>query len=336
MKRDTVNYLVVGLFVTAILAAFFIMMVFITGRAGPSDHYFARYENVTGIKFGTGVFYEGYRVGQVESVEPVPAPNGMRYKVSMTVAKDWRIPADSHAEVITAGLISQVQIEIREGISTELLIPGSEITGVQQVDLFSALSEAASGFNDLSATGVTPVLRNLNKRISQVADQIMEFRRDELSPLIATLNHRIDDELAPQALTVLRRLDASSARLDQFLGPDNEAKVGQFLDNINSVAVNLNELVERLETTRARMDGVLVHLDGVILNNEGDITDTVKGARRSLAQMETALTTVNERIESVMYNLDGSARQMHELTRALRENPTRILRTPATSSDNTP
>ena len=67
-------------------------MVFVTGRSGPSDHYNAFYEDVTGINFGTGVFFEGYRVGQVEEVEPVPAPSGMRYKVSFSVPRAGESP----------------------------------------------------------------------------------------------------------------------------------------------------------------------------------------------------------------------------------------------------
>lgn len=329
MKRDTVNYLVVGSFVIVILVAFFVLMVFITGRSGPSDRYHAFYENVTGIKFGTGVLYEGFRVGQVESVEPVPATHGMRYKVTLSVAQGWRIPADSRAEVVTAGLISQVQIEIREGRSAKLLKPGAEIKGIQQVDLFSALSEAASGFNDLSATGVAPVLQNLNKRISEVADEIIKFRRDELSPLVTTLNRRVNFELAPQAAMVLQRLDESSKHLERVLGPENETKVGLFLEHIDDVAVNLNALVGRIETTRGRVDEALSDLDAMVETNDEEVAETIKSAHRSMRQMEAALTTVTERLDSVMYNLDGSARQMHELARSLRDNPTRILRAPS-------
>ncbi|MGH8597595.1 MAG: hypothetical protein ACREXT_13135, partial [Gammaproteobacteria bacterium] len=183
---------------------------------------------------------------------------------------------------------------------------------------------------------VAPVLRNLNKRISQVADEILEFRRDELSPLIRTLQQRVNDELAPQATAVLGRLNASSERLDRILGPTNEAKISQFLTHIDEVALNLNTLVNKIETTRVRMDEVLKDLDTLVDTNDDEITATVKSTRRSLAQMEAAMITVNENIDSVMYNLDGGAREVHELARSLRENPTRILRSPALPSDEVP
>lgn len=336
MKRDTVNYLVVGLFVCAVLVAFLVLMVFVTGRSGPSDHYNAFYEDVTGINLGTGVFFEGYRVGQVEEVKPIPAPSGMRYKVSFSVAEGWRIPDDSSAEIVSAGLIAQVQIQIREGRSTQHLTPGDEIRSVEQTDLFSALSAAASGFNDLSQTAVTPVLRNLDRRISQIADEFIAFRREELSPLVSNLDRRLNQELAPQAAQVLARLDANTQRLDRILGTQNEQRIAGFLIHLDEAALNLTGLIDGIESTRAQMDGTLQRIDRLVDHNAQDITGTVQSARVALEKMEATLTVINEDIDTVMYNLDGGARQMHELARALRENPTRILRTPETAPDAAP
>ena len=117
MKRDNVNYLLVGAFVAAMSVAFFVLMTAVTGRSGPTDEYHAYYDNVSGLTFGTGVFYEGYRVGQLESIEPEHTDQGMRYKVSFSVLSGWTIPADSVAEIAASGLISAVTIQIQEGVS---------------------------------------------------------------------------------------------------------------------------------------------------------------------------------------------------------------------------
>jgi len=336
LKRDTVNYLAVGSFVCAILVAFFVLMYYVTGRSGPTDEYYAFYENVTGIKFGTGVFYEGYRVGQVEEVEPVPAPNGMRYKVLFSVARNWRIPVDSIAEVVSSGIIAQVQIQIQEGRSTQHLAPGDEIRGVQQIDLFSALSEAASGFSDLSESGVTPVLRNLNKRITQIAAEFVAFRRDELSPLIGNLDRRLNQELAPQAAQVLSRLDRSAVQLERILGTQNEKRIGDLLTHADEAAVGVSRLVSELDQLRAQLATTLKRVDALVAQNEGEVTASVQHARTALQKMEATLTVINEDIDTVMYNLAGGARQMHELSRALRENPTRILRRAEPTAEDAP
>lgn len=326
MKRDNVNYLVVGLFVVASLCAFLVLMYFVTGRTGPTDRYIAYYENVTGLKFGTGVFYEGYRVGQVERVEPEAGERGMRYKVTLGVAQDWRIPADSIAQVVSSGLIAQVQIEIREGRSDRLLAPGDEIRGLEQTDLFSVLSQAASGITDLSQTGVVPVLENLNYRITQVAEDILKFRQEELSPILANLDRRLNQDLANQAQTVLQSLDASAQRLQRILGPENERRIGQFLGHIDDVALNLNQLVSRIEATRLQMNQVLSGIGQLVTDNDQDVAQAVRGARLSMQEMEATLSTINENIDTVMYHLEGSSRQMHELARALRQNPSRLLK----------
>lgn len=328
MRRETTNYFVVGLFVAGALAAFLILMYVVTGRTGPSDRYHAHYENVTGIKFGTGVFYEGYRVGQVEEVEPVPAPKGMHYRVTFSVARNWRIPADSSVEVVSAGLISEIQLQIREGRSTRMLSPGDEIRGAQQQDLFSALSAAASGFSDLSASGVAPVLRNLDGRISQVADEIVAFRRDDIGPLVRNLDRTLNQDLAPRASRTLARLDETAARLETLLGPATERRVTALLTHADELFVNTNRLVTGLDETRGQLAATLRKVDGLVEKGGGDLTRAVRDAREVLARLDSTLTIIDEDIDTVMYNLDGSARHMHEFARALRENPARLLRSP--------
>jgi len=79
------------------------------------------------------------------------------------------------------------------------------------------------------------------------------------------------------------------------------------------------------------MNHVLVGVDALVTENRDDIGAAVKSARGSLADMQTTLATINEHIDSVMYHLEGSTREMHEVARALRENPSRLVRPPATA-----
>ena len=336
MKRDNVNYLVVGMFVIAILAAFLVLMFAVSGRGGPSDRYLVYYANVTGLKFGTGVFYEGYQVGQVEQIEPEQMARGVRYRLALSVEKGWRIPADSVAEVVAAGLIAQVQVQIRQGQSEAILEPGAAIRGVEQQDLFSALSAAATGFNDLSQTGVAPVLQNLNHRITEVADEFIDFRRQDLGPLVRHLDQRLNQELAPQAASTLASLDASAQRLSRILGPENEQRIGGLLLHVDTVAVELNGLISRIELTRQEMNDVLRGLDALVADNDDEIGASVDSARDALQRLESSLTTIDQNIETVMYHLEGSAQQTHELTRSLRQNPARLLRGSATPVANPP
>jgi phospholipid/cholesterol/gamma-HCH transport system substrate-binding protein len=326
MKRDNINYLVVGIFVIAVLGAFFIFMYFVTGRTGPADHYFVHYKNVAGLKFGTGVFYEGYHVGQIEKIVPEAAPTGMQYVLTLSVKRGWKIPEDSVARVISSGLISAVQIEIDEGVSPNIVAPGGELLGQEQQDLLAVLSEAAGEFSSLSRDGVMPVLRNLNERINEVSAEIISFRREELGSLVETFNQRLNQDLIGDAQTLISKLDDSAQQLQKILGTANQRQIEQFLIHIDDVAVNMNGLITRIETTRAQMGETLVAIQNLALHNEKELASTVRKANISMQQMQDALTTVNEHLSTIMYNVEGSTRQLHEFSQAVRDNPARLIR----------
>ncbi|MGE0484773.1 MAG: MlaD family protein [Gammaproteobacteria bacterium] len=326
MKRDTINYTLVGAFVVAMVAAFVVLLVAVTGRSGPTDLYYVEYDNVSGLKFGTGVFYEGYRVGQVETIEPERSERGVRYKVSLSVASGWSIPRDSIAGVEASGLISAVSIQIDQGSADEMLAPGSFIDGRGQSDIFSVLNQAASDFRVLSQEGVMPVLQNLNERVTQVADELVRFRRDDLSPFVRMLHERVDQELISEAHRLLTDLDDSARSLKEMVGEGNQARVRDFLAHIDDVAVNLNGLVDRIESTRQQMSGVLGSLGELVTENRNEIRNSVATTERSMAELELALKTINQHLSTIMNDVEGGARNMNEFARAVRDNPSRLIR----------
>jgi phospholipid/cholesterol/gamma-HCH transport system substrate-binding protein len=336
MKRDNVNYLLVGLFVLAMAIAFTVLLFAITGRSGPTDSYFVYYDNVGGLKFGTGVFYEGYRVGQIEELEPEIGTDGVRYKIELSVAAGWKIPADSVARVQSSGLISAVTIEIKEGSSSEVLAPGSTIAGEGQTDLFAVLNQAAGDFRQLSRDGIMPVLDNVNARVSEVAEELVRFRRDDLSPFVAMLHERVDQDLMTRSVALLDRLDASARGLQEILGEDNRAKVVDILGHVDDVAVNLNQLVTRIEDTREQMNAVLAALGGLATDNRDGIGSTVSSAESAMLELDHALEKVNEHLGAILHNLEGGSRHMNEFARAIRDNPARLIRNSETSEPGAP
>ncbi|MDP7667464.1 MAG: MlaD family protein, partial [Rhodospirillales bacterium] len=110
MRSGKVNYLIVGGFVIVMMTALVVSVALLTGRTGATDGYFTVYRNVTGVKFGTQVLYEGYPIGQVETVTPVEAEGGMRFRVEYTVREGWLIPEDSVAQIAAPGLLSALTI----------------------------------------------------------------------------------------------------------------------------------------------------------------------------------------------------------------------------------
>src|SRR6478672_9990042 len=90
MKRDTINYTLVGLVVVGAVVLLLVGLALITGKGVASSDYVVRYHNVTGLRYGAPVFYEGYRIGQVGEIKPErKKEEGISYVVEIDVRKDW-------------------------------------------------------------------------------------------------------------------------------------------------------------------------------------------------------------------------------------------------------
>ena len=326
MKREHINYFAVGLFVIAMFVAFFVVMYFVTGRTGPSEDYYVYYRNVTGLKFGTGVFYEGFRVGQVEGIEPETDAEGTRYRLSLSIKRDWEIPNDSVAKIVSSGLIAAPQIGIEEGSSEVILKPGEEIIGKEQQNMFAALNDAAGEIRFLSRNGIMPLLENLNRQVSDISSHVIKFRESELSPLVSRLNDQLNDQILVDAAEMMKKLNATASQLQAIVGQENRTKFTNFLTHIDDVALNLNDLISRIEQTRLQMNGVISSLDEITDGKSEMVSTTLENANQTVIEARSAMRTINTHLDSILCHAEGSSRHLHEFSKAIRENPTRLIR----------
>ena len=336
MKKDKLNYLLVGTFVAVMLVAFLLLLFALTGRSGPTDRYTVFYDNVSGLKFGTSVYYEGYRVGQIEDLSPDPTDKGMRYKIILSVKSGWRIPSDSVASAASSGLISAITIEIEQGEALSFLKPGDTIKGRGQADLFAVINQAATDFRSLSREGIMPVMKNLNTRITELAQEIVGFRRDDLTPFVQMMHKRLDEDLISEAVDLLDHLDESAQGLQTLLGSENQERVEIFLIHVDDVAVTMNELINRIENTRLQMNGVLGSLENVVEKNRSGLSNTVSSAETSMKEVELAVQTFNQHLSVILYNIESGSRHMSEFARSIRENPSRLIRKSSVTEPGSP
>ena len=150
MKRDNVNYLLVGGFVLLMAGVMFYALYRITGHSAKGDIYFTHFSNVSGIKEGTVVTYEGFEVGNVSQVEPVARENRTAYRITLNLRQPVRLPVDSRALIATPGLLSAPLVEIKEGESRELLAAGGEIRGISSSNLMESMAALASQLGEIT------------------------------------------------------------------------------------------------------------------------------------------------------------------------------------------
>ena len=320
MKSSRVNYVVVGAFVLAVLAGLVVSMALLTGRTGTTESYYATYRNVTGVKFGTQVLYEGFPIGQVEEVTPVLREGGMRFRVDLSVVEGWRIPADSVAEIAAPGLLAAIIISIRAGDSTAALEPGGELKAREAANIFSVLSSVAGDVTELTEVSLKPLLTNLNKTVGIIGEMV----DDEIKTLLGKITEIAGDvaertpRIAEMIEAVAGKLDRSSDEIAELMKPENRKKLEAFLSNMDKAAGNFAKLTVDLEETRLKLESLLASVDEMIIENK-------EGLEKSLDDFGYIADSTARHIDSVNQNLEGAARNMYEFTRQIRQNPGLLL-----------
>lgn len=342
MRSSQTNYAIVGGFVLVMLVGLVVAVGFLTGRTGASDRYTVVYENVAGVKSGTPVTFEGYRIGEVRAVRPTQRDAGLVFEVTFAVEAGFPIPKDSEAAVASTGLLSGSAIQIRAGTAEATLEPGSRIAAGTSADMFAAVSKIAGQIDTLSEEGVRPLLRRLNTYTEELGSLLTESAPKLIGDLrtatsafadaapptagnIQSFTARLNDRLLGDAN--LERIRRSLTNIEQatqslnsdILGETNRRRVRETLANARTVSQQTVALAENVERTRRELDQMIAELDSAIQASRPQVEAGLKDLRYSLQ-------VVSQHVDSIAYNLETTSRNMSEFSRQVRQDPSLLIR----------
>ncbi len=122
--------ILVGLFVAAAIAAFFMLAMSVSNLSsysgGESYQLKARFDNIGGLKERSPVAAGGVRIGRVTDIQY----NSETYEaiVSMAIEKQYdKFPVDTAASILTSGLLGEQFIGLEPGAEEEFLKQGDVI-----------------------------------------------------------------------------------------------------------------------------------------------------------------------------------------------------------------
>jgi len=278
MKKENINYFMVGIFVITGFLLLFIMLFKITGDQSDADEYFVEFTNVTGIKDGVVVTYGGYAIGNVNNVQPLLENGQIRYKLSLGVKSGWRIPADSSAQIVMPAIISDKQIEITQGQAEKSLQPGDTIEGTEAVDvmeLVDSIGQKLNKFIPESTNNINKLVKQLNYSADQVALLLSQENVNHLNSFFKN---------ADSSSKNLSDLTASFSRINMQLDSVLDKTNVMLGDNSDDVRYSIIELRKSMDIISARIESVMYNLDTTsqnmnefsrtLRNNPGAILDS--------------------------------------------------------------
>lgn len=303
MEREA-NYLAVGSFVLLVLVVGVLFVYWYSG-AGERHRNFKRYEiyfdgSVSGLSEGGPVRYLGVDIGRVESIE-----------VDSRSANRVLVIAD-----IDAGT------PISDRTVAQLSLQG--ITGVMYIDL-RQLTPQDTGRRLLARVPSQryPVIPSVHSDLDLVLGTL-----PDLASRLADLIDRGSSVLSPQNVEdirqMLQNLDQATAGL-----PESARSLQQLLATANTTVTNLRELVANLrDVSQTAGTDVVTAVQKLKVTTDNLASASAKldaFVARNGDQVSGVIADAGPQLEALLRDSRAAMNQINDLTRTLRENPSRLL-----------
>jgi phospholipid/cholesterol/gamma-HCH transport system substrate-binding protein len=265
--------------------------------------YYAIYERVDGLTKSNPVTINGYRIGQVTSVELQPK-DSMKIKVTIEVVGNFDVHEGSVARIYNADFFGTKSIELLLSNTGNELESGGKLASDMEGSLMSSISEIAAPLKDK--------VENILVSLDSV------FGGQSGAHLRRTITN-ID--------VITHNFKSTSANLDKLVAQQT-VKLDVIFNNVLSISNNLKKNNEAITATIANLKQVSDTLAAV------RIQQIVAKAEKALDDVATITEKINKGEGSLgllvndkaLYdNLQKSSVSLDELLKDLKAHPKRYV-----------
>ncbi|MCY3771505.1 MAG: MlaD family protein [Gemmatimonadetes bacterium] len=252
-----------------------------------------RLSSDVGVKSSDPILVGGVRIGKVEAV----SLDNLTPIVTLRIDEPYEIPVDSQVEVISRSVMGEKSINIRKGISSELIPPGGTIQGTAAPgisDMFTQVDSVTLNMRDL--------LKNANILLDPERDKSIKSSLAGVHDLTVELQETLKRE-SGQINRVVANMDSLVSNV-RDLSETERSKVSSTLDNLESTSGRLSAMMDELQSTTTALDNIITRLDrgegtiGRLLQDERLYEDAVRVA----GKMDRLVTNLDELVVDLRSN----------------------------------
>jgi len=302
MKRVYNNYFLVGLFTLIIGGLSIFLLLKMSGKNSGTEIYYSYFDNVTGLGYGNPVYYEGYRVGQIESITPDTSSGQLTFKTEYSLIEGWKVPADSITKIASSGLLSDMSLNISAGKSSSHLKPNSEIKGDTGDDIMATVGKLATDFESLNKDKIIPLFDLIYER----TDNLTQSLDSQIPQILTSIDGLVKD---------INKLVKSA---DKLLAQGNIDDINKIISNLEKVTSQLSATGGWLETSIGNVNQLISSGDKMISNSDIKVSELLDITIKMMDMFSQKADTIGNEIESASMNIN-------EATEIIRKNPSNLL-----------
>ena len=259
-------------------------------------NFYAKYDNVGGLKIGNSVYMNGYHVGMVSNIDLLPNER-KELLVTISINQNFDIPINTNCKIVNQDLMGTKSINLVLGDDDQLAEVGDTLT-----------SSIEGSLQDEVSAQILPLKIKTEELISSI-DSVMII-------ITAILNKDARKNLSNS----LQSLDETFALMSQTM-----IKVDMIVDQNDE---RISSIVQNLEENNSEITN--------ILRNFSDISDDIAKAniKELLISLGETSKKINDSQGSLgllindadLYlNLEKSSKELESLINDIKENPKRYL-----------
>jgi len=336
-----------GIVITLALMTLFLAVIFtgtIEGILAPSIEFQAQFRDVKGLRKEAPVWLFGTEVGSVKSIQLAPVYGTI---VTLSVKKNAVpfIMRDSHAEILTMGLLGDKYVELTSGSSAAGPIhPGDLIIGTTPAELTNIVEASTKTIEKVSdlMSKVEVLVASITEGKGTLAKLINDSKLyDNLERSTATLTSVLeklessrgtlylllkDPSLYNQLTALASSLEESSRRLSESSGTLNKLMEDPSLyDKALAVASDFERFAKKLNRGDSSL-GKFMEDPSLYENlNRGaeNLTSILSRIEKGEGVAGAFVRDENMAMEikSLLVRIEGSAEELKKLLENIREDP---------------
>lgn len=291
----------IGVFVVVVLTASFFVINYLRGKDifNKEIEIVSEYPDVAGLVESAPVFIKGFKAGKVSDVAYEPETE--LFKVTCSVKKEFRIPADSKMTIYAVDIMGGKGVKIDLGNSDVAVEDGGTLAPAFEAGLLDGL---AAGLEPLM-TKVGNTLDSLSVTVSGINAMLSESNRNSIARTLAHLEK------------TMRDVNGIAAAVN-----GRSEEISAFIVNLENISLKLGSMVEKADTLVGEVGEVVATL------NESDIEALVSSFQTLLQNINDPDGTVGKLLVdgSVYDSVDELLRDVDSLVKKIQENPKKYLK----------
>ena len=288
----------IGFVALLAIVALFIGVNYLKGLdvLNPSRKFYAKYENIGGLKVGSSVFVNGYQVGMVSNIDLLANEN-QQLLVTISIEKDFDIPKNSILKIVNQDLMGTKSINLILGdaasfaVDEDTLISGMEGSLQQEV-----------------SAQILPLKIKTEELIGSI---------DSVMTIITAI---LDKDARENLSNSLQSLDQTFLLMNQTM-----IKVNQIVDQNDE---RISSIVKNLEANNDEITNILKNFsnisDDIAKSNIKNLLTSLSAASKKINDSEGSLgMLINDK--DLYLNLEKSSKELEALIKDIKANPKRYV-----------